>query len=236
MTRTWRSIALLLQFSFLASPVRAMKAVRISDGITYVPKSGEYSGLLVWLHGLGDTADGWASMMPSLGLKDTKIVLPTAETRPISLNGGSPMPGWSDIYGLSDTDKEDKEGFAASAARVMAIVQQELDAGKVLPNKVVLAGFSQGGAVVLHAALRSPQALGGVVALSTWLPLRDHYPAQLSPTAGSLRILQVHGDEDRVVSYKWGKNSHELLKTMVSTPPAFHTIRVSTVPYASMRA
>jgi hypothetical protein len=58
--------------------------------------------------------------MPSLGLKDTKIVLPTADTIPISLNGGMPMPGWSDIYGLSDTDKEDEAGFNASAARVMA--------------------------------------------------------------------------------------------------------------------
>ncbi|KAJ1437657.1 lysophospholipase-like protein II [Ochromonadaceae sp. CCMP2298] len=206
-----------------------MKTVRADGiggrGITYVPKSGEYSGLLIFLHGLGDTADGWASLMPSLGLKDTKIVLPTADTIPISLNGGMPMPGWSDIYGLSDTDKEDEAGFNASAARVMAIVQQEIDSGKVLPSKVVLAGFSQGGAVALHTSMRCPLALGGVVALSTWLPVRASYPEKLSATASSLRIMQAHGDEDRVVGYKWGKNSHELLKTMVSTPPAFHTIR-----------
>jgi predicted esterase len=62
-------------------------------GIHFLPKSGEYKSVLIWMHGLGDTADGWASMMPSLGLSNAKIVLPTAKTRPISLNGGMPMPG-----------------------------------------------------------------------------------------------------------------------------------------------
>lgn len=62
-------------------------------GVQFVPASGEYSNVLVWMHGLGDTADGWASSMPSLKLENTKIVLPTANSRPISLNGGMPMPG-----------------------------------------------------------------------------------------------------------------------------------------------
>jgi hypothetical protein len=77
--------------------VKDMKSVR-SDGhggrgVTYTPTNGSYSNVVIWMHGLGDTADGWASLMPSLGIHDTKFVLPTATNRPISINGGMPMPG-----------------------------------------------------------------------------------------------------------------------------------------------
>ena len=99
--------------------------------------------------------------------------------------------GWSDIYGLSPEDKEDRVGLDESANRIHAIVQKEIDAG-VHPSKVILVGFSQGGAVALHAALRSPHALGGCVAMSTWLPLHADYPEQLSATAKKLQILQVY--------------------------------------------
>ena len=79
-----------------------MQAVRNDGaggrGIQYVPKSGEYQNVVVWLHGLGDTADGWASMMPELRLENTKFILPTAKSRPIALNGGSPMPGTSFVF------------------------------------------------------------------------------------------------------------------------------------------
>ena len=70
-------------------------------GIIMLPKSGTYSNVVFWFHGLGDTASGWASAMPSLGLSNTKFILPTADSRPISLNHGMPMPGSSDIYDLS---------------------------------------------------------------------------------------------------------------------------------------
>eukprot|EP01032_Pedospumella_encystans_P030342 gene30342-34250_t len=193
-------------------------------GIQYVPKSGEYQNVVVWLHGLGDTADGWASMMPELRLENTKFILPTAKSRPIALNGGSPMPGWSDIYGLSSSDREDRAGFDESAARVNTLLQQEIDKG-VAPARIVVAGFSQGGALAFHTALRSAHTLGGIVALSTWVPLRDDYPASFSSAMSTVPILQVHGDEDRVVGHKWGKGSHELLKTLSIKPePQFITI------------
>eukprot|EP00428_Durinskia_dybowskii_P078333 CAMPEP_0170361214 /NCGR_PEP_ID=MMETSP0117_2-20130122/3689_1 /TAXON_ID=400756 /ORGANISM="Durinskia baltica, Strain CSIRO CS-38" /LENGTH=184 /DNA_ID=CAMNT_0010615569 /DNA_START=127 /DNA_END=678 /DNA_ORIENTATION=+ len=173
------------------------------QGIHFVPKSGQYKNLLIFLHGLGDTADNWASIMPSLQIADTKIVLPTARMRPILFDEGMLMSAWSDIYGLTEEAKEDRDGFNESADRVNSIVQQEIDKG-IDPKRIVLAGFSQGGAVVLHTALRSSHALGGCVALSTWLPLRDDYPVALSASAqGSLRILQVHGDSDTVVGYNW---------------------------------
>jgi lysophospholipase-2 len=102
-----------------------------------------------------------------------------------------------------------------------------LDAG-VSSSKIVIAGFSQGGALALHFAMRSTHKLGGCVALSTWLPLKDDYPAAASETAKSLPILQVHGDRDQVVAHQWGKGSHDILKTIIQNPaPQFHTISAS---------
>lgn len=193
-------------------------------GVTYIPSSG-VKNVVIWMHGLGDTADGWASMMPGLDLAQTKFILPTAKTRPISLNGGMPMPGWSDISGLQSSDKEDSKGFGESVERINQIIQKEVDAG-VDTKRIVVAGFSQGGAVALQLALRSPHPLGGCIALSTWLPLRADYPAALSPSSSALKILQVHGSSDQVVHHKWGMMSHETLKTLLpGGEVAFHTIK-----------
>ena len=118
---------------------------------------------------------------PSLGVRDTKFILPTADSRPIALNGGVSMPGWSNIFGLDLTSPEDREGFDATSRRIHTIVQAEIDRG-LPPERVVVGGFSQGGAAALHFSLRCPHALGGVVAFSTWLPLRSDYPGALSPS------------------------------------------------------
>jgi predicted esterase len=159
-------------------------------GIIFTPKSGSYSNVVYWFHGLGDTAEGWSDMMPQLGIDNTKFVLPTAPTRPISLNGGYPMPGWSDIYGLDETSAEDQAGFDLSADRVNKMIQAEVDGG-INPSHIIVAGFSQGGALAYHIALRSPHKLGGCIGLSTWLPLRNSYPQSLSESAKSLPMLHV---------------------------------------------
>jgi phospholipase/carboxylesterase len=100
------------------------------------------------------------------------------------------MPGWSDIYGLTESDNEDEEGFNISAERVKGLIQKELDQG-IHSTKIVLAGFSQGGALALHVSLRYPLQLAGCIALSSWLPLRESYPSALSPSSTTLPILQV---------------------------------------------
>lgn len=134
--------------------------------------------------------------------------------------------GWFDIYDLDEDSPEDADGFADTSKRINAFIQAEIDKG-VAPNRIVLAGFSQGGAVALHVSLRSEHSLGGCIALSTWLPFRSQYPDVLSSAATNLPVLQVHGDEDRVVSYPWGKGSHEVLKGLLTSPaPEFITIEV----------
>lgn len=153
-----------------------------------MPKSGAYSKVVLWFHGLGDSADGWAEMMPSF--EDTKFILPTANSIPISINGGMLMNGWSDVHGLSMESVEDKDGFEISAKRMSNIVRAEIEGG-IPASKIAIGGFSQGGALALHLSLRSPTAFAGCVALSTWLPLRDDYPDSMSTEAKNLPILQV---------------------------------------------
>lgn len=134
--------------------------------------------------------------------------------------------GWFDIYDLDEDSPEDADGFADSSKRINAFIQAEIDKG-IAPNRIVLAGFSQGGAVALHVSLRSEHALGGCIALSTWLPFRSQYPDVLSSAATNLPVLQVHGDEDQVVSYPWGKGSHDVMKGFLTSPaPEFITIEV----------
>lgn len=181
-----------------------------------------------------------ANPVPEFTVPKTKYVLPTAPNRPISLNRGMKMPGWSDIRGLDARTPEDKVGFEESRARIERIIAEELSAG-IAPNKIVVAGFSQGGALALHTviscthcdhpfidivvkALRSDVALGGCVALSTWLPFRDEYPAIKTAASDNVRIFQAHGTADNVVHFQWGKSSHEFLKTMCTKPPQFMPI------------
>ena len=130
-------------------------------------------------------------MMPQFGLENTKFILPTASSIPISINGGMEMNGWSDIHGLSMDATEDRKGFDLAAARVNAIIRSEIEKG-IPASKIAIGGFSQGGALALHVSLRSPNSFAGCVALSTWLPLRDDYPEKLSPAAKSLPIFQVN--------------------------------------------
>lgn len=181
--------------------------------------------------------------MPDFTVSNTKFVLPTAPNRPISLNGGMKMPGWSDIHGLDVSSAEDKAGFEESRARIEKLIATEIAAG-ILPLKIVVGGFSQGGALALHTvrhllcmissrvtdhsfgskAMRSSVRLGGCVALSTWLPFRDEYPEAKSAAATDIKIFQVHGTADSVVRFPWGKSSHDLLAAMCAEPPRFMSI------------
>ena len=194
------------------------------DGIVMTPSSGDYDSVVIFMHGLGDTAMGWAPYMPELGLTTTKFVLPTAPSRPIALNGGMPMPGWFDIFGLEESSREDKAGFAESAQRITALIEQE--SLNVPLSRIAVCGFSQGGAMALHVSLRfsggpscdadsssssSKTGLAACAALSAWLPLRNDYPNALSDKALDLPVLMCHGDSDEVVPPRWGRGSFESL-------------------------
>ncbi|CAM9764447.1 unnamed protein product [Pylaiella littoralis] len=203
------------------------------NGITLVPRGSDYSNVVVWLHGLGDTADGWSSRMPEFKLKDTKFILPTADTRPVALTGGNPTPAWADIFAIDlaagQTDfhimesPEDIEGFKASANRVLAILESEKANGK-MPSRMVVGGFSQGGALALHVCLRATEPLAGCVACSTWVPMNKDYPAALGSGAKDIPVAQFHGTRDEVVLLTWGQRSHRLMKEELGVKATFDEI------------
>lgn len=192
-------------------------------GTTLVPKGGAYKNVVVWLHGLGDTAEGWVNSMPEFGVEGTKFILPTADSRPITLNGGYEMPGWSDINGLGAEFPEDSEGFEASANRVLAILEAERIKGKE-SARMIVGGFSQGGAVALHVCLRSTEPLAGCVGCSAWVPMNKLYPAALGSAAKNIPVAQFHGTRDEIVRFTWGQDSHKLMKEGLGMTATFQAI------------
>jgi len=169
------------------------------------PKGDKHTATVIWLHGLGDTGFGWAPVTESLALPYVKFLFPTAPTEAVTLNMGMEMPSWFDIVGLQPADKEDADGMLSSAAYLSNLVRAELEKG-IPHDRIVIAGFSQGGAVAMTAGMMMmDKPLAGVMSLSTWLP------TFVEPTdVGKAQpVLMCHGDSDPVVLYSWGKASHQ---------------------------
>ena len=206
-------------------------------GITLTPASGVYSRVVVWCHGLGDSAPRWAEQISlewESMLPHTKFILPIAPTRPLSLNNGfirsdlcagcPEKAGWFDIFALEEYANEDIAGIEEAASRIHDIIEAEINKN-IEPGRILVGGFSQGGALALSASLRSRHALAGCVALSTWLPLKKKFPGAMHANARKLRVLQIHGTEDKIVSHEWGLSSHNFLKQGLCLPePEFMTI------------
>jgi len=184
------------------------------NGVQLVPPGNglTYSSVIIWMHGLGDTAEGWSQLMASINIEKTKIILPTANVRPITLNGGRRSTGWFDVQSLDGKTSEDIEGFASSTARIHKLISKEVRKG-ISEDRIVIGGFSQGGALSLHISIRYPKVLCGCISLSAWLPFRDEYPLKMSNAASTLRIWQAHGNRDNMVSLERGRTSHEILRS-----------------------
>lgn len=186
-----------------------------------VEGTSEATAAVVFLHGLGDTGAGWAPAFPLRGAPYVRAILPTADVQPVSLNGGFPMPSWFDLYGLDDSARDDAEGISRAVNRVGRIVDELTNSG-IRPDRVILAGFSQGGAVALTAGLRSSNRLAGIIALSTWLPLRKEYPSALGSNAREVPVFCAHGQSDAVVPFRFGELSANMLKES-GVPTSFHS-------------
>uniref|UniRef100_A0A7S0X771 Phospholipase/carboxylesterase/thioesterase domain-containing protein n=1 Tax=Mantoniella antarctica TaxID=81844 RepID=A0A7S0X771_9CHLO len=168
------------------------------------PEGGAASAVCIFLHGLGDTGHGWADVASQMPIAGVQWVFPTARTIPVTLNGGAKMTGWYDINDLDiDGIVDDRVQTLASADYIAALVDAAVADG-VPAHKVLIGGFSQGGVVALTAALRSDKNLAGCAGLSTYLALRDDYPAALGPHAAALPVFLAHGTADAVLKYEYG--------------------------------
>ncbi|MEE7567759.1 carboxylesterase, partial [Xanthomonas sp. Kuri4-3] len=160
---------------------------------------------VLWLHGLGADGSDFAPIVPELvqpHWPDLRFVFPHADVRPITLNNGVRMRGWYDIVSLELAQRADLPGLEASAAQVEALLQREHARG-IPPERILLAGFSQGGALALWMGLQRKLPLGGLIALSTYLPDAANAAARLQPGASAQPLFMAHGTADPVVPYRY---------------------------------
>jgi phospholipase/carboxylesterase len=168
---------------------------------------------IVLLHGLGADGHDFESLVPELRLpRDSAIrwVFPHAPMRAVTLNGGMRMRAWYDILGLDRRAAQDEGGIRESAKTAAALLRREAERG-VRSDRVVLAGFSQGGAIALFAGLRYPERLAGILALSTYLPLDTALAAEAHPANAAVPVFQAHGRFDDIVPLALGQGTRDLL-------------------------
>jgi phospholipase/carboxylesterase len=171
---------------------------------------------VIWLHGLGADGHDFAPIVPELVAADwpaLRFVFPHAPVRPVTVNGGLPMRAWYDIVGFDLVARQDEAGIRASIAATEALIARENERG-VPDERIVLAGFSQGGAIALSAGLRHAKRLAGIVALSTYLPIADTLAAERSTANADVPIFQAHGTFDPVVIPPRGSDSRDLLQRL----------------------
>jgi len=177
---------------------------------------------IIWLHGLGANGHDFEPIVPELNLPDSmavRFIFPHAPEIPVTINSGYVMPAWYDILEMSIERKVDKHQLVQSAQAIQALIDREIERG-IASERIIIAGFSQGGAVGFHAALTYPKPLAGLLALSTYFATVDSI--DISPANSNLPIQIFHGTHDQVVPEIHGQNSVRFL-TALGFKPDYQT-------------
>ena len=168
---------------------------------------------VIWLHGLGDDGNGWSQVVGSLGLtrvKAVRFLFPHAPVVPVTINNGMAMRAWYDIREANLTSRADLAGVRRSQAHVEAMIAREVARG-VPARRIVVAGFSQGGAIALYAGLRHAERLAGILALSTYLVDGPGLATEAAPANRDIPIFMAHGTQDPVIQFAWVEMSRRAL-------------------------
>lgn len=178
-----------------------------------VNPSAKPTASIIWLHGLGADGHDFVNIVPELNLpKDLalRFVFPHAPVRPVTLNAGYEMRAWYDIKGLDAASRQDEVGIQESTQAIHGLIEKEKQLG-IPVDRIILGGFSQGGAIALYCGLRYPQRLAGIMALSTYLPLSATLPQEISEANRDTSIFMVHGNDDQVLPLQWALGSRDIL-------------------------
>lgn len=176
-----------------------------------IAPSGTVQNSVIWMHGLGADGYDFEPVVNMLNMPATRFVLPHAPQRPVTINNGYSMPAWYDLFGLDASSRQDEEGIAQSRAQIEQLIEQEMARGTP-SERIVLAGFSQGGAIALHTGLRYPRTLAGIVALSTYLPLKSSLAKERHEANRRIPIFMAHGSFDSVISLETNQLSRATLE------------------------
>ena len=172
-----------------------------------------HDAVVIWLHGLGDSGNGFAPIVPELKLPESlavRFVFPHAPVRPVTVNNGMPMRAWYDIKSLDLDNRADTEGVLESAAMVEKLIEQEMAKG-IPSERILLAGFSQGGVIALHLGTRFHLPLAGILALSTYMSEADKLQHEAHEANKNTSIMCAHGTQDEVVPVFMGKAAYQVL-------------------------
>ncbi len=167
---------------------------------------------IIWLHGLGADGEDFVPVAQQMHLPvAVRYLFPHAPMQPVTINGGFVMRSWYDIVANDIGSRQDAAGIRQSQAEIEKLIERERQRGMAAEN-IYLAGFSQGGAIVLHTGLRYAEKLGGILALSTYLPLADTLEDEAGMAARGTPVFMAHGTSDPVVPYSLGKGSADRLR------------------------
>ncbi len=175
------------------------KPTKMTDKPIEIASKQTANASVIWMHGLGADGYDFVPVVEMLNLPHVRFILPHAPYRNITRNNGYEMRAWYDIYGLTPISREDATGISESQAAINVLITQEINRG-IAPERIVLAGFSQGGAIALHTALRYPQRLAGVLALSTYLPLKNNLADEKHAANQHTPIFMAHGVDDDIIT------------------------------------
>ena len=176
----------------------------------------EATASVIWLHGLGANGHDFEPVVPMFtkSLREqTRFIFPHAPNRPITINGGMVMPGWYDITEMDLTKRQDAPGIHDSMKILRGYIEKEVEKG-IPENRIILAGFSQGGAVALHTGLRYEKTLAGIMALSTYLPLAETVDDEIHEANRQTSIFYGHGQFDAVIPIQHAEASREHLQKL----------------------
>lgn len=179
---------------------------------------------VIWLHGLGADGHDFEPMVPELvGRNDRplRFVFPHAPVRPITLNNGYPMRAWYDIAGIDRHSRQDEEGIRSSADAVRALIKRENQRG-VPTDRIVLAGFSQGGAMAVFTGTRHPERVAGIIGLSCYAVLADSFDAERTAANQATPLFLAHGTSDPMIDSRLGEESRRRLES-AGYPVEWHT-------------
>jgi phospholipase/carboxylesterase len=194
-----------------------LKTLPINIETVEIDSKNQPHASVIWLHGLGADGYDFVDIVPQLHLNqqdNIRFIFPHAQMRQVTRMGGMKLRAWFDIAELAkDKYVDDEKGLVASQKIIEALIEKELQRG-IPANHIVLAGFSQGGAMVLQCGLRYPQRLAGMLVLSGFLPLQDKLALAQHPSNQNTPILMIHGEYDPLIHLDWARLSFDVLKKL----------------------
>jgi len=187
----------------------------LSDAVEFNP-AGAPRACLIWLHGLGADGHDFEPLIPELGIVDelaVRVLLPHAPRRPVTLNNGLLMRAWYDVTAPDLSAGEDRQGIMAAEQWLLQMIARE-ESGGIPAERIVLAGFSQGGAMALHTGLGCTRRLAGILALSSYLPLAAAAAEHVTPEGLATPVMMAHGTQDTVIPLALAARSRDQLQQL----------------------